>query len=163
MYIQKEFSTNKICTNIFSMVSWSITAGSQSKSGSINRRHWSADPDPPQNLMDPKQCLIHFASQCKKHTQTRSKNFTFTIFTHRMKDEPNGIWKKNKPTSMLLLVRLKFVPDQHRHQVTGHLPCLIHVWPVNKTCINQHKTVKTNFHLKTSTKNAETNDDTNWV
>ncbi len=55
----------KLCYKIcFLLASWrSMTkiagSGSRSGSGSISQKHGSADPDPPQNVMDPQQWFIY--------------------------------------------------------------------------------------------------------
>ncbi len=56
----KSHKQKKLCYKIsFLLASWRSMTKKEG-SGSINQRHGSADPDPPQNVMDPQHCSILF-------------------------------------------------------------------------------------------------------
>jgi hypothetical protein len=53
---------------------------SASGSGSISQRHGSADPDPPQNVMDPQHCGIGFFRISDPGSQIHIFESLLTIF-----------------------------------------------------------------------------------
>jgi hypothetical protein len=55
--------------------SMSMTKIAGSGSGSTSQRHGSADPDPPQNFMDPEHCFVHVCLMGLKNIRRKNQCF----------------------------------------------------------------------------------------
>ncbi len=79
------------------------------ESGSISQRHGSADPDPPQNVMDPQHSLLH-------HPQEETSDLSISLLSCRIN------------VSNLLLIGVESLDQQFELRIIFAKTPLVHIF-----------------------------------